>query len=280
MHFLFKNMYRMIGDIRFFKYYFLTLLLLCLIACHTELKRKPTIIQPKLLFTEESFSYPLEAFNLGIEGRTVIKLLIDEEGNIIESSVLEPSGSPILDESALKMIKSSVYEPGTIDGVPGRFELHIPVHFRLANVYDLIDDIDNWLEQTAAFHEEIMNSRTAVDSVLYEKLYYHYHDLAREIGYTRSKNVNSDILDIVKKNVGGSWSEYKTEWPLGFLLYKDYISRYPDSWYNSHAIDGLIRYLERDKKILEHYAYSKPPFAAIYSLILNELINAFEQKLF
>jgi hypothetical protein len=193
---------------------------------------------------------------------------------------LETSGSPILDESALNMLKSSVYEPGTIDGAPGIFELHIPVHFRLANVFDLIDDIDNWLEQTITYQEAIKNSTPATISELYEKLYYHYHDMAREIGYTRSKNVNDDILDIMIKSVYGSWSEYKTEWPLGFLLYKDYITRYPDSRYKADAIDGLIRYLERDKKILEHYSYSKPPYASVYSLVLNELINAYDQKLF
>jgi protein TonB len=251
-----------------------------LIACHTDFKREPIIVQPKLLFSKEPFSYPVEAFNLGIEGRTVIELMIDEEGNIIESSVLESSGSPLLDESALRMLKSSVYEPGTIDGAPGIFELHIPVHFRLANAYDLIDDIDNWLEQTTAYQEDIRNSTTATISELYGELYYHYHKMAREIGYTRSKNVNNDILNIVTQNVCGSWPEYRTEWPLGFLLYKDYINRYPDTVYKANAIDGLIRYLERDKKILEHYSYSKPPYSTIYSLILKELIQAYDQKHF
>ncbi len=250
------------------------------ISCHSELKREPIIIQPKLLFTEKPFSYPVEAYNLGIEGRTVIKLLVDDEGNIMESSVFETSGSPILDESALEMLNSSVYEPGTIDGVPGIFELHIPVHFRLANVYDLIEDVDSWFEKAVAYQEEIKDSTTTVNSELYEKLYYHYHDMAREIGHTRSKIVNTVILDIVDNTIRGAWPDHSNEWPLGFLLYKDYIIRYPDSGYRSHAIDGLIRYLERDKKILEHYSYSKPPFAAIYSLILKELIKVYDQKLF
>jgi protein TonB len=266
--------------LRFCKFYSFPILILTLTACHPEIKHKPIVVQPELLYTKEALSYPVEAFNLGIEGTTVIRLMVDTEGNITESTILESSGSPILDHSALKMVNSSVYEPGTIDGDPALFELHVPVQFKLDNTYDLLEDLDNWLEQTLKYREEIENATSTTKTDSYEKLFNHYQELAREIGYTRSKSANDIILDIVEESVRKPWVEYRKKWPLGFLLYEDYIKRYTDSEYISNTIDELISYLERDKKILEHYTYSKKPYATIYSLILNELIKVYDKKLF
>jgi TonB family protein len=251
-----------------------------LINCHAEKKPYPLIVQPKLLTTKEPLAYPVDAFNLGIQGRTIIRILVDTEGYITESTILESSGSKLLDESALNIVKSSLYEPGTIDGVPGIFELHIPIHFILDNAYDLLIDIDDWLEQTLLYQEEIKKATAITKSESYENLFFHYQEMAQEISYTRSKKVNDIILDIVENSVSRDWSGYRDEWPLGFLLYQDYITRYPDSKYISNSLDGLIRYFEREKKILEHYTYSKPPYSTIYSKILNGLIEAYDQKHF
>ena len=264
----------------FFCIFFLLLpIILVFSTCTPEFKHQPVIEEPKLLFTKEPLAYPVEAFNLGIEGRTVIKLMIDPEGNIREATILESSGSHVLDESALRMAKSSVYEPGTIDGVPGEFELHIPVQFKLENTYDLIEDIDYWLEQTLIYQKELEADTVNIHE-LYEELFYHYQKLAREIGYTRSKDANETIMSFIDVALSQPWVEYQKKWPLGFLLYRDYMSRYPESEYQTNSLDGLIRYLEREKKILEHYTYTKQPYATIYSLILNELIDAYDQKQF
>lgn len=272
-------MFRLKTQQIFYIFYFLFPLLFIFLNCNPELQHEPVIEEPKLLFTKEPLAYPVEAYNLGIEGKTVVKIMIDPEGDISESTILESSGSHVLDESALKMVKSSVYEPGTIDGVPGEFELHIPVHFKLDNTYDLIEDIDYWLEQTLIYRKELK-----VDSVnsseLYKQLFYHYQKLAREIGYTRSKDANNTILSIINDSLARPWIEFKKKWPLGFLLYRDYISRYPESEYQTDSLDDLIRYLDREKKILEYYTYTKQPYATIYSLILNELIKAYDQKQF
>jgi len=266
--------------LRFCKFYSLPILILILTACHSGGKHRPIIIQPKLLFTKEALSYPVEAFNLGIEGTTVIRLMVDTEGNITESTIFESSGSPLLDQAALQMVNSSVYEPGTIDGDPALFELHVPVNFKLDNTYVLLEDIDNWLKETLNYRKQLESATSTTKTESYKKLFYHYQELAREISYTRSMSANDVILDIVEESVSKPWTEYEKKWPLGFLLIEDYIIRYEKSDYISNAIDELITYLERDKKILEHYTYSKKPYATIYSLILNELIKVYDKKLF
>jgi TonB family protein len=263
-----------------YKFFSILIPVFILINCHSERKPHPFIVQPKLLSTKEPLAYPVEALNLGIEGKTVIRILVDTDGYITESTILESSGSHLLDESALKMVKSSLYEPGTIDGVPGIFELHIPMYFKLGNTYDLLNDIDEWLEQTLLYQEEIERATAESKSESYENLFFHYQEMAQEISYTRSKDVNNIILDIVAKSVSRDWREYRDKWPLGFLLYQDYIKRYPDSKYISNSLDGLIRHFEREKKILEYYTYSKPPYSTIYSQILNGLIKAYDQKHF
>lgn len=49
--------------------------------------------------------YPIEALSSGKQGRTVLDLLVDKTGTVSEATVAETSGSPILDEAAVKGMK-------------------------------------------------------------------------------------------------------------------------------------------------------------------------------
>ena len=49
--------------------------------------------------------YPIEALSSGKQGRTVLDLLVDKSGTVSEATVAESSGSPILDEAAVKGMK-------------------------------------------------------------------------------------------------------------------------------------------------------------------------------
>lgn len=49
--------------------------------------------------------YPIEAMSSGKQGRTVVDLLVGESGTVSEATVAESSGSPILDEAAVRGMK-------------------------------------------------------------------------------------------------------------------------------------------------------------------------------
>ncbi len=63
--------------------------------------------------------YPPEARRLGQQGSVILQALIDVDGRVLETKLVQSSGVPRLDEAALAGIKSNYrFAPGTVDGKP------------------------------------------------------------------------------------------------------------------------------------------------------------------
>lgn len=76
--------------------------------------------------------YPALARRRGIEGDAKVRLVIERSGALLSSSLHEASGSTLLDESALAMVKAASPFPRVPDELSGeRFEFEVPVAFRL-----------------------------------------------------------------------------------------------------------------------------------------------------
>lgn len=74
--------------------------------------------------------YPEEAKKAGVEGKVVIQALIDENGDVIKTSILKSLGSGC-DEAALKAIKKTKFTPGMNKGKKVKAEVKIPISFKL-----------------------------------------------------------------------------------------------------------------------------------------------------
>jgi len=74
--------------------------------------------------------YPELARRTGIEGRVIVVLIVNKEGNVINASVLQ-SLFPSLDEVALNAVKETKFIPGKQRGKPVNVEMKIPIQFRL-----------------------------------------------------------------------------------------------------------------------------------------------------
>lgn len=75
--------------------------------------------------------YPLLARRMGAEGKVVIEAVIDSQGRILSAQVVQSSGSPILDDDAMTLLKSVT--PLKLD----RFRLADRTTVRIPMVYAL-----------------------------------------------------------------------------------------------------------------------------------------------
>jgi len=66
--------------------------------------------------------YPAEVRRLGVQGRVVLELLVDEEGHVAHARVAKGL-HPRLDEAALAAAKGLGFAPGTVDGRPARVKI-------------------------------------------------------------------------------------------------------------------------------------------------------------
>ena len=71
---------------------------------------------PKLL-SDSVAAYPLDVRRLGIQGRVVLELVVDEAGHVARSRVVK-SLHPRLDEAAVAASKGLRFSPATVDGQP------------------------------------------------------------------------------------------------------------------------------------------------------------------
>ena len=257
----------------------LILFALLQLTCHPEKVDDSLIVQPQLLSTKESLKYPPDAFKQGHQGKVVINLFVNKEGNVSKTKILYSSGSDILDGAALKMIQSSIYKPGLIDGVPSDFWIRVPIQFKLGGENELSIDIDAWTTLTLEYRKIIKTGTDNEKSDTYKNLYYHYQALIFELGSSRSKAANKSLLNIVDNPIGTPWLNYQDYWPLGFLLFQDYIKRYPESEFAAKSHIDLIRYLRGEIEILERKSYAKAPYSSIYTLMSETLKKLYDQDL-
>lgn len=61
--------------------------------------------------------YPAEARRLGVQGKVVLEVVVDESGRVARARVLR-SLHPLLDEAAVRAAKGLRFRPGRVDGRP------------------------------------------------------------------------------------------------------------------------------------------------------------------
>ncbi len=72
--------------------------------------------------------YPTALRRDGVSGLVMVKCTIDEQGNVIETTV-EKSTNELFDEPALNAVKKWKFKPARQDGTPIAIKVSIPVKF-------------------------------------------------------------------------------------------------------------------------------------------------------
>lgn len=76
--------------------------------------------------------YPDIAKRQNLQGRVVVAVVVERDGSIQHTSVIESSGYKLLDDAAMVWIKKSYYEsPAKLDGQPIRILFYVPLQFKL-----------------------------------------------------------------------------------------------------------------------------------------------------
>ncbi len=75
--------------------------------------------------------YPEIARKAGVEGRVVVKCLIDERGNVIETQILQSLGNNGCDEAAITAVRSVKWKAAMQRDKPVKVWISVPITFRL-----------------------------------------------------------------------------------------------------------------------------------------------------
>ncbi|GEM_PF-457470 len=101
-------------------------------------------------FVADHLVYPQECADSAIQGRVVVKFVINKDGSIGETQVLR-SPHPLLSAEAVRVVKMlSGFQPGMSDGKPVAVWFTLPVHFKLQDN----NDSHKALEKLVAIYAE------------------------------------------------------------------------------------------------------------------------------
>jgi periplasmic protein TonB len=76
--------------------------------------------------------YPAQSRQLGEQGSVILQVLVDLDGSVVDSKLVQSSGSQRLDEAALSGVKTNYrFFPGTIDGKPQQMWFTIKFNWKL-----------------------------------------------------------------------------------------------------------------------------------------------------
>ena len=104
----------------------------------TETDDEPPVeflpIMPTIIGGQEALyskiKYPKIAQDIGIEGRVLVRFIIDQQGNVTEPEIVR-SVHPKLDEEVLRVIKLVKFSPGVQNGVLVKVKMVQMVNFKL-----------------------------------------------------------------------------------------------------------------------------------------------------
>lgn len=96
----------------------------------------PSMVKPELLNRTEirrvlEQQYPPALRAMGIGGRVMTQLWLDQEGNVVQAKVAVPSEHPALDEAALKVAQRMRFSPALNRDQPVRVIVEIPIVFTI-----------------------------------------------------------------------------------------------------------------------------------------------------
>jgi len=82
-------------------------------------------------FLREEIKYPKEAKEKGIEGKVLIRFVINKDGTVSDIKIKKSSGNDLLDKEAIRVTKKMPnWKPGIIDGEVVKSWYILPIEFR------------------------------------------------------------------------------------------------------------------------------------------------------
>jgi TonB family protein len=178
---------------------------------------------PPSLKTEPRLFYPMAALENSYSGTPRVILYISKSGKVERSSILKSSGIGVLDSAAVEYARNFVFNPAKSNGEPINSRIAMDIKFEFSNQkwdanYYVADVLDLYNQIDKAMPDD----RNAIEKEILKM---------HNIFVTNMKdlvNYNSFIGMVIEPDLYHEWKNDWDSWPLSFLLYHDFIQRFPD----------------------------------------------------
>lgn len=208
----------------------------------------PTEFTPPSLQQDIQPDYPLIAMRDGLEGSVEMNLLVDRNGDVKKAVVNRSSGYEILDIAAKEFAKKLQYDPARKEGKPIEVWVSRTMHFQLVDKAFLPSAYINKIKNLSGL------AARSSDKIKYQALQHileSHEELSEYLGQKPYLNYNRYIGSFIDPKIYQEWKELWEDWPLHYLVFHDFILRYPDSGLKSRALNSLLYFINKDIAYIE-----------------------------
>jgi len=197
---------------------------------------KRNFFAPVLL--EYKIIYPDMARRMGLEGKVILGVLINETGNVEKVRILKSSSNVLLDSAALETAYTFKFSPAMMGNRPVRTWVNMPVEFKFEEVKP-----EEWLIEVRALQKNITQDYK-------EEMVMDLYKLYKKLIFSPKKTIEVKINDYIKLAVLNKtaklWEGYWKLYPATIVLFLDIIYRYPDSYARFEAEEEFKKFFEQE----------------------------------
>ena len=218
------------------------LLLIIISACSVNINKNEdqNYIQASLK-NQPRIIYPADAQEKAFSGMTTLILSISDTGTVVKIFLEKSSGYEVLDNAAMEYCKKLLFTPAKFNGKPIFSRLKWAIKFdissrnRTASKY--LNDIKN-------LYDSFLNSKGEEKEEIERAILEKHTKFITEM--TDALSFNSTTKKILLPRISDEWQKEWNRWPLTFLLYHDFLLRFPDYDSPDNVKARLLKSLKED----------------------------------
>ncbi len=198
-------------------------------------------LKPPRVASDLPLDYPLSAQLKRIEGEVVLTVFVNPQGKAEQVNLSNSSGYDVLDEAAMSFVKKLDFNPGTLDDKPVSAWTRLVLRYRLT---EQAFEQNRWLADVHNLQKEIAQASDSLarETVL-KRLYTTYMGCVNYVEHNDDTVINSLIRNVIDKESEKQWSLFWSNYAAPFVLFDDFLNRYPESAITFQARQDLIRML-------------------------------------
>lgn len=250
----------------------LTVMLVFTFACSSSNYLNDPSYSPPTISFQPRLIYPTLAQENFWQGKTTVYLRINKEGKVTETRVSNSSGYTLLDNTAEDFCKEIVFNPALNNNRPVQTQLRMGVHFSFE---DDNFNAKNYIKEINALYSEIY-----VASDVW-KLNYQNQILEKHFEFIKETkdalNFNYYLSFVVEDNIVSDWQDVWNTWPLSFLIYHDFLTRYNTFADSAKVKMSLYSALKEDVKYIEKSSNNIEEKEIIFGKIITFMKNEYPE---
>ena len=194
---------------------------------------------PRLLF-------PKEAQINGYSGTSKIFIFITSEGKVQQAGIEESSGHEVLDKAAIEYCYKLEFTPATMDGKP--VGSRIVQNFKF-NFLDHDYSVMRYIADIKKLYNQEKYASFEGKKIVQNQILSRHKEFLKDMEDVM--NFNIVLEKVIQPDLVSEWKDYWNSWPLSFLLYHDFMQRFPGNDSTEAVKSYLKSTLEADLQYIK-----------------------------